>query len=296
MKTKLIILLLLGWAGIVFGQESFKRVYYIPATKGELCLKREVVIKYHEWTEKQRDSMENIYKKGSVINITEEIPIDGKIQTLIRTVRIDKTFYNTLSLKKVVRVDSSFWGYIKFDEDRVIVNKNRLKSKKTHSIYYYTLENRDQMTLNFIEGTVSAFTIPFKYRFKQPGVSEEFSTASLNANLFGGISIGKTSFFYRDKVGSITNNHKLTLGIFVGSSVVELNSNNTSGAEVPLADDKKIIKGLASVGLGIAYSYNKINFGGFLGWDYAIGNEAEKWNYNKKPWIGIAIGYSLFNL
>jgi len=63
-----------------------------------------------------------------------------------------------------------------------------------------------------------------------------------------------------------------------------------------LSEDVKITKGLASIGFGLAYSYNKINIGGFVGWDYAIGLDSEKWNYNKQPWIGIAIGYSLFNL
>ncbi|MEJ5104501.1 hypothetical protein [Chryseobacterium sp. MYb328] len=294
MKKYLILLVLLGV--VASAQESFKRVYHIPASKGEILLKKDVSVKFDKWSKGELDSIKQIYVPESMIKISEQISINSVLQTVTREIKVDTAFYKTLTVKRSEIAKCGFWGYVKFDDNKIIANKNSCKKDEKDNIYYYQLKNRDQLSLYFIEGTVSAFTVPIKYRFKQPNVSEEFSSASLNANLFGGISFGMSSFFYRDKVGSVTNNHKLTLGTFVGSSVVELNSNNTSASVDPLPNDRKIIKGLASIGLGIAYSYNKVNFAGFLGWDYAIGDEAEKWNYNKKPWIGIAIGYSLFNL
>lgn len=297
MKTKILLLLLLVWAGIVSGQENFKRTYFIPTKVGEIVLKKNQSLKFADWKKEDIDSIKKIYPQGTLINISEETEIKGKTHTLTRDVKIDENFYQDLTIKKSEKANGGFFGYVKFDENRIIVNRNLSENDKNeNSIYYYELKNRDNVGLYFIEGTFSAFTIPIKYRFKQPNVSEEFSAAALNANLFVGVSVGKTKFFYRDKVGSITNNHKLTLGAFLGSSVVELNRNNTSAAEIPLSEDVKIMKGLASIGFGLAYSYNKVNIGGFLGWDYAIGLDSEKWNYNKKPWIGIAVGYSLFNL
>jgi hypothetical protein len=138
-------------------------------------------------------------------------------------------------------------------------------------------------------------TLPIKYRFKgKDGLKEDFS-ASINGNILFGYSIGRTSFFYQEKVGNKSNTLKLTCGLLLGASTVTLNSSNTSKAAVPIVEDVEIVKGLATIGYGVSFSYNKINLGVFSGYDYAIGEEASKWNYNKKPWLGIAVGYLLFN-
>jgi len=280
-----------------FGQENFKRTYYIPKKFQKIILKKDESVKFSNWDRNDIESVKKIYPQGNLIQVREQIEINGKPHTIFREIKIADSFYENLTTKKEKDVEGGFLGYVKFDENKIIINKNISESNEREDcIYHYDLINRDNIGLYFYEGTISAFTIPIKYRFKQSNISEEFSTAALNANLFIGFSVGKTSFFYREKVGSITNNHKLTLGVFLGSSTVELNKNNTSAAEIPLSEDVKITKGLASIGFGLAYSYNKINIGGFVGWDYAIGLDSEKWNYNKQPWIGIAIGYSLFNL
>ena len=85
------------------------------------------------------------------------------------------------------------------------------------------------------------------------------------------------------------------MGLLSGASTVTLNSSNTSSPITPLGEDVELTKGLVSLGAGFAYSYNKINIGGFLGYDFAIGEDASKWNYNKRLWIGFAIGYSLLS-
>lgn len=137
-------------------------------------------------------------------------------------------------------------------------------------------------------------TVPLKYRFrdKPKNITEEFSV-SANANLFLGFSMGKTSFHYREKVDNLSNTWKFTFGGFFGASSVKLNASNTSASSSPLTSEQT--KGAATLGLGIGFTFNKINIGSFLGIDYAFGDDANKWNYNKKPWLGVAIGYSLFN-
>lgn len=294
MKTK--ILMFLFWAGLAYGQENSSKVYFITSKKNNLYLKQKKTIPYDDWTQKQLDSVKNRYKDTKVVKVSEQTYINGEKQNVIRDVTVDDAFFKSLDMKSEVNVDLDFVGYAKFTDDKVYVSRKRFNDLRGDDVYYFKLKNGDKLRLPFVDGTVSVFTIPFKYRFRQPDVSEEFSTASLNINVLAGISFGRTTFMYRDQVDCKTNNSKVTVGLFVGSSMVDLNSSNTSAADEPLAEGVKITKGLASIGLGAAYSFNKISVGGFLGWDYAIGNDSEKWNYNKKPWIGFAIGYSLFNL
>lgn len=282
--------------GMAFGQENSSKVYFIVSSKKNMQLKRSTVLRYDKWSQQQLDSVKDIYKNSNTVKISEKVTINGEEQTVTRDMAINDNFYKSLVIKKEVDTDIDFFGYAKFVDDRVYVTKKRFSALRGDDVFYFKLKNGDRLKLPFIEGTVSIFTIPFKYRFKQPNISEEFSSASLNLNVLMGVSFGQTTFMFRDKVDCKTNNSKVTIGFFLGSSMVELNRSNTSAAEEPLMDDVKITKGLASIGIGTAYSFNKISVGGFLGWDYAIGNDSEKWNYNKKPWIGIAIGYSLFNL
>ena len=96
-------------------------------------------------------------------------------------------------------------------------------------------------------------------------------------------------------MGNRSNTWKITGGLLFGASTVVLNQSNTSNDAFPLDKDSNITKGLGSIGIGVGFAFNKINFGVFAGSDYAIGDDSEKWNYNKKPWLGIAIGYSLLN-
>ena len=130
-------------------------------------------------------------------------------------------------------------------------------------------------------------TIPLKYRFSDDAndIGEEF-TSGINLNFLLGFSYGNTAFTFRDKVGNKTNTWKLTGGIILGASTVELNSVNTSASTSPIVSGNTINQGLFSFGFGATYSFNKLNFGVFYGWDYSLGDASEKWNYNKLPWLG----------
>ena len=73
-----------------------------------------------------------------------------------------------------------------------------------------------------------------------------------------------------------------------------MNKTNTNLSTEALTDNSEITKGLGSVGIGIMASYNKINAGVFFGADYSVGQKSYIWNHNKKPWIGIGVGYKIF--
>jgi hypothetical protein len=306
MKNYLITLILFSVCTLGFGQESFKKKYKIPNkivfSDTTIMLRKVTKTKFKDLTKEEKDSIRNkVFPLGSKIQYEIEKNISGKKVKVFETVNVDEEFYKKQVFEKKENVtDSGINGFVKFEKNKLTVNPYLRMDKDgdfgKRDVYFYELENRQTIKLNFTEWTVSALTIPFKYRFKDKdsGISEEFTT-DFNANLFIGRTFyGKTSFFHRKDVGNISNTYKWTGGLLLGASTVTLNASNTSSADTPLDSDTEIIKGLGTVGLGLSFSYNKINLGGFVGWDYSIGDDAEKWNYNKEPWIGFAVGYSLF--
>lgn len=306
MKKKLTTLIICLICTLGFGQESFKKVYNIPneiyyPDSSTIKLKKVIKTKFKDLSKKERDSIVKKYPLGSKLSYEIERNVLGEKVKVSETITIDSLFYQKQIIEKKENVTRfGIKGFVKFEKSKLTVNPYLIKDKDgdfgKRDVYYYELKNRQTIKLNFNEWTVSALTIPFKYRFKDKdsNVSEEFTT-DFNANLFiGRTFFGKTSFFHRKDVGNISNTYKLTGGLLLGASTVTLNESNTSAATLPLDSDTEIIKGLGTVGLGLTFSYNKINLGGFIGWDYSVGDDAGKWNYNKEPWIGFALGYSLF--
>ena len=190
-------------------------------------------------------------------------------------------------------------AFVKFPDDKnhIIINPFLSKKDTINSTYYIKLKNRQKEWLPFTEFTVSSLTIPLKYRFREKSkdISEEF-TSAFNLNFFLGYSYGNTSFMFRDKVGNKSNTWKISGGLIFGASTLKLNSSNTSSADKPIESGNTIDQGLFSFGLGTTYSFNKLNFGVFYGWDYSLGEASDKWNYNGFPWLGIGVGYSLFKI
>lgn len=290
-------------------QESFRKTYDIPnqvTLKGNetIYLMKTTKVKFQNMSERQKDSIRKLYPLGSKMEIELEEIYLGKKRKIIKEILVSEAFYEQqFILKKEKATKTGISGLIKFEKNKLTINPDLLQngdgSFTGHgNSYFYELKNRQTLSLPFTEWTINAITIPIKYRFKDESanVAEEFST-SFNANLFLGYTFsGSTYFAHRRDVGNKSNFYKWTFGAMVGFSTVSLNANNTSAATTPLAAGTEIVKGLGSLGLGLTYSFNKINFGAFVGWDYALGEDANKWNYNKEPWLGFALGYSLFQL
>ena len=260
---------------------------------GDIVLKQTMKVKYTDLRANEKTKIDAKYLKlvGQDITITIENPADVK-STITYKEKFQMSMLNNMYfiVDRDVNTDEKRVGYVKFNDDgKIIVNpylrekENKANDAKQknydRSIYSYQLLNRQKASLCFTEFTISTFTIPLKYRprisvdndpnppngdvtMARNYIPEDFSSG-LNVNLFFGISIGKTSFFHRKEVGNITNTSKLTAGIFVGASTVKLNKNNTDFSVNRL--ENEITKGLASVGFGLTYSFNKINIGAFYG-------------------------------
>lgn len=302
MEKLITVCLLLAATFVVNAQESFKKKYFIPTKlANDIYLKKDTIVMYDAMTDKEKDEVIKKYIDSDYVEGVSEEIINGNKVMVTRRIKIDHEFFKSLTKTRTVNVTQcGIQGFVKLEDNgRLIVNRFLEKDNNDdytrYPIHYYQLLNRQTVSLSFREWAVSAIVIPIKYRFKgRNGLKEDFSTV-LNANLFGGYTWGKTNFFHQEKVGNKQNTHKYTLGIFLGTSTIVLDENNTSLDTNPMVAGEKQTKGIATFGIGATYAFNKINLGLFGGSDYAIGANSDKWNYNKEPWIGLAIGYSLFN-
>jgi len=298
MKTKILLLLLLNTACVMFGQEEFNRYYVIPFTTNGYTLKKEIQKKYEELDQKGKEELTKGYKLGEKIKIVQKVNVSGKELEVIKEVIVGEEFFKTLTKNETVNVvlEHKTKAMVAVSKNKLIINPYLSSNSnfENNPIYFYKLENRQSIKLKTKNWTVNGITIPIKYRFKgENGLKEDFSTG-INGNLFVGYSLGGTTFFYQEEVGTKENNWKITGGVLLGASSVKLNKSNTNLSNAPILDDSEFTKGLGSIALGFTYSYNSINLGAFLGFDYAIGQDAEIWNHNKKPWLGIGVGYKIF--
>ena len=198
------------------------------------------------------------------------------------------------------------------NNENVISDDNDLNiTKDTREVLYYKIPDDHTAKFKFTEYTMTAITIPLKYRFRTDRAaidasdeenpvqisieSEEFST-SVNVAFFGGYTWGNTKFTHRKKIGNRIFTTKNTIGLFVGPSAVELKATNTDITLGQPQGDREGTFGTVSFGIGYVRSWNKISVGVFGGIDKGVGRVAEAWVYDGKPWLGVGIGYDLFKL
>lgn len=247
-----------------------------------------------EVTDAYLDSQKVEIKSRFVDSLLERIKNDSSYKCILKK-------NENIPIKKYYRKPYKVYGDVILEKNKLIVNPYLYRNKEgkiSRDTYAFEMKNRRTAKLRFNEFTISALVIPIKYRFEVdkggdlPNIDETFET-DFNANLSFNFGLGKTKFFYKEKVGNKSNTWIFSLSPFIGASVVELNSKNTSGSSKPLEEEVELNRGLLSLGCGITFTYNKINIGGFYGWDWAVGESTQKWNYQNKPWLGVGLGYSI---
>jgi hypothetical protein len=279
---------------VSYGQETFLKSYNIKKQKkinnnyflAKLLTKNSKVDKYDD----------NFHLKEVDFNLLQLADTPSKKRKLLKNAAPSEL--------------NDFKGVLKFEENIVYVTEVRRKrkstiepskgvfaknreTKKNEMLYFYNLKNGQTLRLGYTSFALNTLTIPIKYRFKgRTKVVRKDVTASVSGVLHGGITWGWTSFTHRQGTVNESNDWNLTLGPVLGVSVVNLNKTNTFGNV--FVDSETANKGLVSTGLGFTFTFNKFGGGLFYGWDYAIGEFSDNWFYNKRPWLGLGVGFSLF--
>ena len=178
------------------------------------------------------------------------------------------------------------------ESNRLFVNPRHVYAAQSNSypdeeaVYYYELRNRQSIKLKFSEFTIKALSVPLKVRFGTDDL--DFSTDA-NLGAFAGYSWGYTKFTHRKKIGNAETERKRTFGLLVGTENLEFDFENEDGERIEEQS------ALISTGVGFIYSYEKFALGLTAGYDFALGENRTQWAYHARPWLGIAIGYSLFS-
>lgn len=166
--------------------------------------------------------------------------------------------------------------------------------------YTIKLDNREYVSYNKRGFEFGAVTIPFKYRFgdnktvngQEVKVNNEF-IADANLGLFAGYKFAKYRVRYEGGKLKDLSNLGCTLGAFLNVSSTSIDSLSTTLSDEPLKKDEKFSIGVISPGFGAMFTVYNVQIGGFVGWDFGIGQNGKKWNFNGRPWIGFGLGYSL---
>jgi len=276
-----------------------KTKYLVPKCIGGNCLKK---------VEKESKV---IHKAGEKIQVEQKKDVNGFETTL----KFDYILKEDVKSELKTVIDANDWGIcerysgVKFKEDKLYVNKWLVRDKSgnyddsRNDTYYFKLQNRESLSLEHKGYYLSGLVIPLKYR---PSLTDsegnkigEKWTTDFNANLFLSATIwGSTRFTHLKNLDNAISDQTFRIGGFAGFSTIKLNSTNTENAPAgrALGEGDEITKGLFSFGLGFTYTFNRLGIGAFLGWDLAMGQNSNIWDYDGAPWIGISVGFDILKI
>ena len=165
--------------------------------------------------------------------------------------------------------------------------------------YYFDLENRQTVRFPYYGVAKGATTIPFRYR---PGYDADNGarvgsdlSASVNASVYYGFATGVVEYFYQENAtNALRRRENVILAPFIGLSLVTFDSTSTLSAATPLSSSETAFA--ISPGIALMTNYSDVEFGLFVGADYGIGSAAQKWDYNRRIWIGFGLGFKALKL
>lgn len=163
--------------------------------------------------------------------------------------------------------------------------------------HHYALElgNREKEVFTTQFWYASAVTIPLKhwlgYTADTSGVEFDVrgrATASVNANVMVGYRMGWTDYKYvRGAERKPDPVFHIGPGVFAGFSSASVGSSTSVTADQPLEESVTVV--VVSYGTGVLFTARSFAIGLFLGWDHGFGENAKRWDFQGRPWLGVGI-------
>ncbi len=236
----------------------------------------------------------NTYRAKYKVNHNfRRLDLSGKIISYQDSVMLqsDKGSIDSI-IKNIASGRKGLKSNIHFEKNKIYVNPYPVFDEEGNvyierdASYYYELENRQSVSLRFSSFSIKALSVPLKVRI---GSDQYEFSSDANLGAFGGFSWGKTKITHMEHVGKAEKEIMRTVGILIGTESLEFSFRDVNNENVDVET------AVISVGAGFIYSYQKFTAGLTGGLDYALGENSSEWDYHGRPWIGIAIGYSLFS-
>lgn len=167
------------------------------------------------------------------------------------------------------------------------------KDSLLNQMSYIPLPANEELLLTHLHTKWSAITIPFTIR---PAIKNR-----LNSQVTSELKIG-TAFslnydweFYKNRRLDIKRRtYGISAGLGFGLGRVTLDGASTRLSEVNYENEEQGLLLFITPGLGLNIRGFKIL--GFYGWDIGLTENTNDWNYNRKPYIGIGLGFDFWTL
>ena len=161
------------------------------------------------------------------------------------------------------------------------ISKYQSFTVKKHEIEPYNSVIVNQVVLG-------AMVVPFKFR---PATVS--NGAGYRRQISGDLSVGAFAGYRFQSKGSL-NKHFTTLGCFLGPSMVNY-VNKSSQANSPNNGGYPDITVAFTAAVGLMQEINGFQVGILYGADRATGKYVADWQYDKKGWVSIGLGYNFLN-
>lgn len=279
---RFLILLFLGFFTEVHGQEQTKKWLNVYTLHPKYNTQDTVVMPIGTqkeilkagWTiteVKNGFTIQRVLEKDSTIVIKKDsvlkINTPWKIEHIKHTaVEPDKVYLNPIAFVKGKKVDFN-------------------------QIAYIPLPVGEKLILTHLHTNWSAITIPFSIRPRIRG--------RLNSQVTSELKIG-TKFslnhdwevFKNRRMDVKKNTYGFSVGMGFGLGKVPLNNSTTRLSENDYNIEEEGLVLFLTPGAGINIKGFKILV--FYGWDIGLTNNTKDWDYNKRPYIGIGLGFDFW--
>ncbi len=167
--------------------------------------------------------------------------------------------------------------------------ENGNRKDENVSKFYFFIANKDFQNVCTPEIPINSIviglpTIPTKLRFGNAGKTNDPRYFRFEGNLNLGLSVGWKHYYGSRKKYS----HDLILGFTLSSIAVD---SATTKGKINTSTSVSSF----SPHLGFVMCINNFQLGIYSGIDFLNGETNTFWTYRNQPWLGIGIGFDLFN-
>jgi hypothetical protein len=280
MKTKLLMIFLLGFAGIVIGQEqkTFKE-------------RNRVIMKCDSsFFSSKKITEDSIVRKNVLYNIKNEV-ISFERDT-IKKKPVKRMLLDIDSSEIGLKCTETISANLKIVNKNIMIYPWRFKyNKKVNAFFdkndvYIKMEDRVNYSFRYRSWQLGVITLPIKWYVNSKLGNVE---TSLNAMINGGYKFGKSRFVkfpHEEKVREYKTG--FSINGLAGISKIELNKSNTSSSQNGIAEGNVAA---ISIGSSLGFHYSDFTLMLATGFDLPTSNR-KNWNFNGTPWIGLGFGYN----
>jgi hypothetical protein len=218
--------------------------------------------------------------------------------TIQRVLEKDTLIYipsdSTIAVTKNWKIESV--KHTAQEPDKVYLNPVPfLDSLNVHlnQLAYIPLPVNEKVILTHLHTKWSAITIPFTIR---PAIRNR-----LNSQVTSELKIGTAlslnhdwEVFKNRRIDVKKNTYGFSAGLGFGLGRVTLDNGSTRLSENNYDNEEQGLVFFITPGIGLNIRGFKIL--GFYGWDVGLTKNTRDWNYNKRPYIGVGLGFDFWTM